>query len=191
MPSNATLVSPDASCWLCSYAKRIGRSACVACQSASRPTKHLPKPVNTKPQYHRRHVRASALYELAEASSRNEGAPHITLDSLLKTVQSEKMVPMETDAPGVMLAHGDFGKVPAIWLEPADGSAPTMDLITWTTLETPIWEGDEVCLYNPARGSRKYVSSWKSKMIEYLQHGMTIEKYRQHIAKAIKAKYNA
>ena len=55
------------------------------------------------------------------------------------------MLAIKPDNSAVMLAKGDFSKdIPAIWLETAEGTAPTMNLHTWTVLGLPTWGATEV-----------------------------------------------
>ncbi|KAF1349250.1 hypothetical protein EJ07DRAFT_160029 [Lizonia empirigonia] len=162
--SKASLVSSEPSCSICSYARRVGRSACVGClphSPTSPPSQHISKPANVRIQYEPHHVRASVLH-LVKDSVCNNTEFYATLESLLKTTESEKMVPMRSNNTGVVLLAGDFGKeVPAIRLEPADGAAPTMDLSTCITLATPDWKDDEVFICTELDIRPKYRKSSK------------------------------
>lgn len=167
MSSKASLVSIKPSCSICSYARRVGRSACVKClphspnSPPSFPSQHISKPANVRIQYESRHVRASVLH-LVKDSVCNNTEFYTALESLLKTTENEEMSPMRSNNTGIVLSAGDFSKVvPAIRLEPADGAAPTMDLRTWITLATPNWKDDEVFICTELDSRPKHRKSSK------------------------------
>jgi hypothetical protein len=53
-------------------------------------------------------------------------------------IDNQGMTSMEPNNPRVTLAIGNFrNNVPAIWPLLAEGSARTLDIIVWQTLEAP------------------------------------------------------
>ncbi|KAF2621952.1 hypothetical protein BU25DRAFT_452359 [Macroventuria anomochaeta] len=133
-------------CYMCSYARSQGERTCSVCLGAARlDNNNFSKPTNISPRREPRYIRASMLWLIMERYGSNITALKMALEAAVKTMDNDKMLPMKPDNPAVMLAKGDFGKnVPAIWLEPAEGAAPTMDFCSWTNLECPTWGGNEV-----------------------------------------------
>jgi hypothetical protein len=140
-----------ASCWLCTFTEPQPGSTCIVCSPSASPSKQISNaskqissPSNNKLQYHRRYLRASVLHRLVEASKGDYKAFKTDLEMLVDITKNDKMVPIRPDNPEVMLASGYGNDVPAIRLQPAEGEAPTMDIISWQTLGSPTWAGNDV-----------------------------------------------
>lgn len=157
MSSKAPLVSTTSSCSLCVYARYVGNPACAVClppasplaspsesPSVLAPIKHALEPSHYKIQLYRHHVRASVLHYI-KANARTDKEFRAGLGSLVETTERRELYPTNRDHAGVVLAEGSVtDKVLAIWLEAAEDAAPTMDLVTWTTLGSPTWKDNEV-----------------------------------------------
>jgi hypothetical protein len=143
--SPGTLLDPsNTSCNRCIEARQDRRTGCEYCSKAVRLQDHLLTIEMTSSKPTAGHIEATFLLIILKRHAKNPHARHQALEAVKGSPKSIKPSSrMRNDAVRLVKRNADHD-TPAIWLHPAEGTAPTMHYYSWCALGRPTPRGNKI-----------------------------------------------
>lgn len=144
-------------CWACSYSDSKDQDRCLVCSTSplSSPRTHPLRPSITNSRWTIPAISATKLQKVWQRCGSEDTQEWREALDLIKTLNPTRLCtsPLKADAiseegrpPTILLKNSDcFEKSPSITLTSASStSAPTMNLVTWSTFEQGVWSTFDV-----------------------------------------------
>lgn len=125
------------SCRWCSEARRQRKVGCNNCLNEVRLKNSFPKVDTVSSKSPAGHIEATVLFAILKRHAKNPHARFTALEAVKRPVSNIKSSTRSKNTAVRLVKRNPDKDTPAIWLHPAEGTAPTMHYHSWCALGRP------------------------------------------------------